>query len=733
MNEKIPKNAPALTGVRSRPQADLDIYDPAPNHMRALGEAQMEADVARRRLQDAVEAIGEGFALWDANDRLVLCNGRYHDFWRGLGDKVQPGVAYETLLREVVRLGLIKQANDDPEAWLTEYIQRHRQPGQMSHTHEFTDGRTVQVSHTHTADGGIVTVISDVSALLEVEEARRVRAVADGAALLASTVTNIAQGVAVFDAGNRLVTWNRRACELLHLPYYAVRRGMRMREVLQLLHRHRARFDPAFTTDIDDWTMRRRPRAPIQIDILYPGATVIEAAFRAMPDRGFVATFADKTAEREAKRTLEHHGEELAAEVRARTRELVEVNLLLQREVRQRREAAEALEHARAAAVAANQSKTRFLAAASHDLLQPMSAAHLYLSALEDEKAALSEGAQRNLKGLSGALHSVEGLLSALLEISKLDSGAITADVRDVPLGPLLDDLGQAALGLAQEKALKFSWVATSAWARTDPMLLRRILQNLITNAVKYTKVGGVVVGVRYDGDGLRIEVWDNGPGIPEDDQAMIFEEFRRGSSPDTGHVPGVGLGLAIVQRTADVLGHEVTLTSRPGTGTRFAVRLPRGERPAGGGAADQAFLPGAGETRHVDWSRRLVLLLENDREITRGMQALFQRWNCPILAAASYEEMVERLEDEEASPDFLIADLDLDTAVNGLTAAERFRAIYPGLMTALVTADRSAEIGAKAEALGIERFFKPARPAELRAYIEYCWRSAEEGAGDEV
>jgi anti-sigma regulatory factor (Ser/Thr protein kinase)/CheY-like chemotaxis protein len=257
-------------------------------------------------------------------------------------------------------------------------------------------------------------------------------------------------------------------------------------------------------------------------------------------------------------------------------------------------------------------------------------------------------------------------------------------------------------------------------------VLLRRILQNLITNAVKYTQKGGVVVGVRRDGDGLRIEVWDNGPGIPEDDQAAIFEEFRRGSSQDTGDVPGVGLGLAIVQRTADVLGHEVTLTSRPGTGTRFTVRLPRGERPAGGTGAGQAHMPGAGEAGRVDWSRRLVLLLENDPDIARGMQALFLRWNCPLLTAPTYEEMVERLEDEEAEPDFLIADLDLDTEVNGLMAVQRLREKYPGLMAALVTADRSAEVGVKADALGVERFFKPARPAELRAYIEHCWRAAE-------
>lgn len=729
MSQNRTRDTRTLTGVRSGPLADLDIYNPAPARPRSLDEALMEADVARQRLQEAIEAISEGFALWDAEDRLVLCNARYHDFWQGLGDLVHPGVAYETLVREFVRLGQIERANQDPEGWIAECLARHQDPG-VPHTHEFLDGRIVQVSNTRTADGGMVTVFSDVSNLLEVEQARRLKAVAEGAALLASTVTNIAQGVAVFDAENRLVTWNRRACELLNVPYYSVQRGMSVRAVMHLLTRHRAKIDREVRAKIFAWITRRRPRAPVQIDVHYPGATVIEAAFRAMPDRGFVATFTDKTAERQAARTLENRREELAAEVQARTRELVEVNELLEREVRQRREAAEALEQARAAAVAANQSKTRFLAAASHDLLQPLSAAHLYLTALEDEKDELPEAAQQHLKGLSGALHSVEGLLSALLEISKLDSGGITADVRDVPLAPLLDDLGQAAVGLAVEKGLKFSWVPTTAWARTDPVLLRRILQNLIANAIKYTQKGGVVIGVRREGQGLRIEVWDNGPGIPEPEQAAIFEEFRRGSNRETTGIPGVGLGLAIVQRTADLLGHTVRLTSREGLGTRFSVSLPRGTRQATA-AADPPGATGNNDAAKIDWSRRLVLLLENDADIARGMHALFARWKCPLLSAGSYEEMAERLEDEDAMPDFLIADLDLDTPVNGLTAAKWLREKYPGLPAALVTADRSPEIGAKAEAMGVERFTKPVRPAELRAYIEHCWRAGDAAPAD--
>jgi two-component system, sensor histidine kinase len=679
----------------------------------------IEASGERLRLQEAIEAIGEGFALWDAEDHLVLCNSRYHDFWQGLGESVQPGVSYQTLLKQVARLGLVDLDGEDPERWMRQRIAARAMPT-GPYTHQFSDGRIVQVNNTRTADGGMVTVFSDVSALLEVEEARRLRAVAEGAALLASTVTNIAQGVGVFNASQRLLTWNRRACELLNIPYYAVQRGMSVRELMDLLARNRAKLEPRVNASILAWIDRRRPRAPTQVDVLYPGATVIEAAFRAMPDHGFVVTFTDKTAERQAKRTLEQRREELALEVRARTRELVEVNLQLQREVRQRREAAEALEQARASAVAANLSKTKFLAAASHDLLQPLSAAHLYLSALEDAKAELSQSAQKHLAGLAGALLSVEGLLNALLEISKLDSGGIEPDWQTVPLQPLLDDLGRSFAGLAAEKGLRFRWVRTSAWARTDPVLLRRILQNLMTNAVKYTNSGGVLVGVRPDGDAWRIEVWDSGPGIPPSEQEVIFDEFQRGSGWEVGEVAGAGLGLAIVRRTIDLLGHRVTLRSERGYGTLFRVHLPRAAEEARVEPARRAVPPAT-----LKWQNRLVLMLENDPDIAKGMQALFTRWNCPLLAAASLEALLEALADEEARPDFVIADLDLDTEVNGLMAVEQLRAIYPGLPAALVTADRSAETAENAAALGIERFLKPIRPAELRAYMDHCFREA--------
>lgn len=657
-----------------------------------------------------------GLALYDAEDRLILYNQRYSDMWQRLAKVMRPGVSYRTLLEEFIREGEVEEIADDPTRWLETMVQSHTvQQGDF--VHRFRDGRIIQVHNVMLEDGGTLAICTDITGVMEQEEARRLRAEAESAALLASTVTNIAQGVGVFNAQQELVIWNRRACELLNLPYYSVRRGMTVREVVRLMVQHRLRVVRRVGIRLWHWIDRRRPRPPLQVDLYYPGNTVVEAAFRAMPYQGFVVTFSDVTLDREAGRAVERHREELAAEVEERTKELVTVNLQLQREVRQRQGAAEELEQARAAAVDANQGKTRFLAAASHDILQPLNAARLYMSALEAERDTLPAPAVRTMDGLAGALQSVEDLLGALLEISKLDVGAIQPTFSEFALQPLLESLAHSVVGIAAEKGLRLRAVPTSAWVRSDQALLRRMLLNLLTNAVKYTERGRVILGARRDGDEWRIEVWDTGPGIPEADEQAVFEEFQRGRHLDAKTGTGAGLGLAIVRRSGDLLGHKVSLKSWPGRGTSFRVTLPAAQPQALAVPmrAQQAAAVGS-------WEHRLVLLLENDVEIARGMQMLFARWRCPLLTAASYEELLERLADEDAVPDLIVADYHLDTAIEGLTAIELLRDDYPDLPAALVTADRSEATASRAASLNVERFTKPIRPAELRAFIEHCF-----------
>jgi len=683
----------------------------------AIDVAAMERELARmpwfnQMLMSQVGAL----ALYDSDDRLSLFNQRYFDLWSALGTLLRPGVPYRRLLEESVRLKEIEEAASQPDRWLETMLQSHRSP-KGTHIHRFSDGRIVQVHNIRTADGGTVTICTDITGVMEQEEARRLRAEAESAALLASTVTNIAQGVSVFDAQRKLVIWNRRACEVLNLPYYAVRHGMHVRDLIKLMVLHRAQIDRATARSVRHWIVRRRPRPPMQVDLRYPGNSVVEAAFRAMPDQGFVVTFSDVTADRRAGRALQQHREELEAEVEARTQQLVAVNRRLQREVRQRQAAAEALEQARADAVAVNQGKTRFLAAASHDMLQPLNAARLYMSALEAERATLPAPAVKTLDGLTGALQSVEDLLGSLLEISKLDVGAIKPSISDFPVQPLLEGLAHSVAGLAAKKGLQLRAVPTSAWVRSDQALLRRMLLNLLTNAVKYTREGRVVLGARRDGSDWRIEVWDTGPGIPEADQQTVFEEFRRGTQVDAKAGTGAGLGLSIVRRAADLLGHRVSLRSWPARGTCFRVTLPAVLPQILAPAAVPAVMAAS-----ANWENRLVLLLENDVEIAKGMKMLFERWRCPLLTAASYEEMAEWLADEDAVPDLIIADYHLDTAIDGLTAIELLREDYPGVPAALATADRSEATAQRAAALGVECFTKPIRPAEVRAFVDYCF-----------
>ena len=253
----------------------------------------------------------------------------------------------------------------------------------------------------------------------------------------------------------------------------------------------------------------------------------------------------------------------LEQEVIARRRELERAMADLSQKNRE-------LAEARTAADEANRSKTRFLRAASHDLLQPLSAARLYLAALSD--TAMSEDQADLVARLSSAFESVETLMNAVLDISRLDGGQIALHRQPVALGDLFRRLDAEFTPLAQAGGLTLRFVPIAAMVDSDPVLLRRIAQNLISNAVKYTRQGGVVVSARRRQDRCWLTISDTGPGIPLRDQDRIFEEFQR---LDHDGAPGMGLGLSIVRLACTRLGHPIAMWFRPGRGTRFRIGLP--------------------------------------------------------------------------------------------------------------------------------------------------------------
>ena len=678
-----------------------------------IGIAQME-----QRIQDMPWPCDlllkqfDGVAVFDREGRLVLFTERYHDLWRELGDFVRPGVLYRDLVNEGIGRGLLVSPDDHA------FGVNHTSVATIGDDiHQFRDGQIIRERHFALDDGGTLSVCYDISSLMQTGESPWLRVEAATSHTLASAMTNIAQGVGVFNSQQELVIWNARACDLLNVPYYAFRRGMASSDVFQMVLQRGQRKLREPGVQALRWIKGEGGRPPIEVDLLFTEDTVIQAYFRSMPDRGFVVTLTDVTAARAIGRELETSRELLAKEVQLRSRDLAALSARFKDEVAKRQLAVEQLEAARAEAVAANLDKTRFLAAASHDILQPLNAARLYLSALEAEQETMTAATRELTLGLQGALGSVEQMLEALFEISKLDSGGVEPTISDFPLQPMLDTLAQQVGAIAAQKGLMLRSVATSAWVRSDHYLLQRMLMNLLNNAVKYTTTGKVLYGVRRMNSDWRIEIWDTGPGIPGADREAIFKEFQRGSA-HVRSAAGAGLGLAVVDRAVTLLGHGLSLDTEVGKGTVFRITVPSAE-PSIKSAAPVKLDYSASVS---NWGQRLVLLLENDNDVITGMKMLFGRWGCPLLVATSFEELVERLEDEQTVPDLAIVDYHLDTAIDGMTAIELLREDFEGLSACLLTADRSSATAERAAELGIDVFTKPIKPAELRAVLEFSF-----------
>jgi signal transduction histidine kinase len=375
------------------------------------------------------------------------------------------------------------------------------------------------------------------------------------------------------------------------------------------------------------------------------------------------------------------------------------------------------LSAAKESAEQANLSKTRFLAAASHDVLQPLNAAHLSVSALAELQT--SEEGRTLVRQVERSLETMEDLLRTLLDISRLDAGVVQPSIADVQLESLFSSLKSDFQQLAERKGLTLKFLETGAVVRSDATMLRRILQNMLSNALRYTRSGGILVGVRNRGTTVRIDVADTGCGIPETQRDAIFEEFHRGTvSPDAELVGGgLGLGLAIVRRMAGALGHPVSFSSRVGRGTIFHVDVPSiGSVPAHVVPAGEAERP-----RGYGLFGTRVLLVENDPDVLGAMTSLLERWQCAVRAATSTEEALDALGDTAWTPDIVIADQHLDSGDLGTNTITEIRDYLGRPVPALlVTADNSELIDRAAQAAGIELMRKPLKPAQLRALLAH-------------
>ena len=626
-------------------------------------------------LRNTLDHVGMGIAAFDREGRLEISNERFTTLLSLDPDKVVVGTP-------ATQLGGAGEG---------EHLLRRPDTAQI---HELvTAGRVIELRLDPLPGSGFVATCHDVTTRVHTAEAlrdseRRIRVYTDNVPVL----------IAYLDKDERYRFTNRPYQQALNLTAQQTEG----RTSLEVIGAERyARLKPYIDGVLAGQEQHFEIEFPTNdVKIEVAAGTYIPHVDHTGGVVGFFLLYQDITQARKAEAELRQSKDNLEQRVIERTAEL---------------------EASRAEAEAANLGKTRFIAAASHDLLQPLHAARLFTAALIDREPRNDLGGKIDL-----SLGAVESLIDALLDISKLDAGAFQPETRPFALQPLFESLATAFAPLAQRHGVELRVVPTRAFVSTDPAFLRRVLQNLLSNAIRYGATPGrpqrVLLGCRRAGQQLRIEVRDNGPGIAPDKQAVIFEEFVRLNPDDDRGERGLGLGLAIVERIARMLDLPIGLNSAPGQGSTFHVGVTR--------IASVLAAPSAAPTQQaapVFDPDAFVLCIDNEAQVREAMAALIGGWGCQVAVAASLDEAIAAVDRAGRFPDLLVADLHLDDGPDGLEIIETLRRRWAlSVPAALITADRDPTLRPRARARGVELLHKPVKPAALRALLRLRSRATE-------
>jgi signal transduction histidine kinase len=647
--------------------------------------AHHDADAARARLRDAIQSLSDGFALFDTDDRLVMCNEAFLDIWPQFRPIVDDRPSFSELVDLLAGHGSTLGSLVAPERWKHERLARHRNAG--AHVQLLSDGRWLQINELRTSEGGTVGIYTDITTVKAEDARQRARELAERNLALQSTLDTLSEGACLFGPNQQLQAWNDELANMLRLSG----------DVMASIGTHADFVAHCIAQCALDrpqaveWREGRGPRISTECKL---GSRNFVIRSVTLASGGMAFALDDVTDRIKFQQSLTEVAETLERAVKARTAELVEVN----------RQLAEAKDEAERA----NLSKTRFLAAASHDLLQPLNAARLFVSALSVKR--LGDSTRELVSQTSTALDSVEDLLESLFEISRLDAGAIQPEVRTIDLDRILTALRVEFAPLARSRGLAFEVAETGLFVSSDVRMLRRVLQNLIGNAIRYTDEGKVSLTAQANGGEVTIAVTDTGPGIAQHEQVLVFDEFRRLDA--TRKIPGHGLGLAIVRRSCLKLGHRVALASAPGAGAMFSITLPQAgplpvtPTPRAPGASRQVAATGA------------VLVIDNDEAILAGMRALLETWGYTAITAP-HPDHPDVAAAATAGLSLLLADYHLEDGLTGDMAVAQVRAMHARVLpAAIITADRSEEVRSSLDASGLAVLPKPVKPAQLRALL---------------
>lgn len=667
-----------------------------------LESVRVERERTRKNLDHALSAMGEGFALF-ANAQLDVCNDLFLNLLPDISDRVEPGIAladYVDLMnrsRYVVSVDRRIEPVEDGAPSLSTVL-------------ELTDDRWYQVSMQRTSLDSMVLLLTEITAIVRRNRSEKEHLIDRQAAYLQAMFENMTSGMCSFSAAGELVIHNKQFRQLTGLSFTALQKRVTLTQLLRLLS-SRGYIAEGAPLQVDAWRGRLMREGHLRRKVRNHSGEVFDLQANMLPDGGFLVELKDITLEMRATETLE-------GRVKERTLELTSANERLTQQYEAKARVEEELRLAKERAEAAVSSKTRFLAAASHDLLQPINAAKLLIATLR-QNADGSDFAPM-IDRLKGAFSSMEQLLRALLDISRLDSAEQDAvNPAVLCLGHVMQTVVQDQMPLAHEKGVDLRMVPCATEVRSDPVYLHRSVQNLVVNAIQYSRPGGrVLLGCRRRGDRVVLQVWDTGIGIGEEDQSRIFDEFARAGNVPVGS--GAGLGLSIVERTCRHLGHRLWMSSEVGVGSVFCIEFEAVGRADH--VSDDAWLPAHSSDILMT---HIAMVVENDEDVLFATTQTLQAWGAAVLAARSTEEAMRHVRDMGIPPDIVLVDYQLNGGDTGLDAIRRIRAEtrthVPAIM---ITADRREALLRAGREEDFVVMTKPVRLSRLRPLIE--WKLSE-------
>ncbi len=642
------------------------------------------------RLRDRIQAaVFTNLDHERASTRPGMTTGAYGatpDGLKALASRFLSPEAVDLAFERFARETGLPASGDEPADW--RLVQRTERL--LASALGASSARVVMAS----ALAGSAVALGDVLAILD----QQTQAERFDRHMLQSMLENVSQGISVVDHNQRLVAWNSAYVDLFSYPPQLIQLGRPIADLIA----HNIERGWIHADDESDEINRRiahmKAGSPHNFERRNPDGTWLRIAGSPMPGGGYVTTFTDITEDKRREQALLDLNESLEARVEARTDDL--------------RQMALDLDAAREEAETANASKTNFLAAASHDLLQPLNAARLFLGALADRED--DSARQQLISRTDRAIESADQLLKGLLDISRLEQGEVTAKPTVLPVGPLLEDLIDEARPMARKVGLDIRLVPTSLSVRADPDFLQSILRNFISNARRYTKDGAILVGARRRAGRVRIEVWDTGPGIPPDRQEAIFEAFRRFEEADNVGVRGAGLGLAIATRLAHLMEGQVGVRSRPGRGSVFWLDV---ERAISRRETETVAVEADAASRPDLFSGLKLLCVDDERAILDAMEAVLSAWGCQVRTASDKAAAMACF--DSFRPDILLLDLRLENGETGFEIIDEIRARDDAIPAcALLTASASDDALGAMKQRGLDMLPKPVDPEKLRALI---------------